>query len=46
MLLSPEGAATWKALNKLVGEGHINVDEKILLLNTGSGYKYLENFTA
>jgi threonine synthase len=46
ILLSPEGAATWKALNKLAGAGKIEADEKILLLNTGTGYKYLENFTA
>ena len=43
VLVAPEGAAVWKGLLKLVDEGFIDRDEKILLLNTGSGYKYLEN---
>ena len=43
ILVAPEGAAVWKGLLKLVDEGFIDRDEKILLLNTGSGYKYLEN---
>jgi threonine synthase len=44
ILISPEGAATWKALLYLRRTKKINSSEKILLLNTGSGYKYLENF--
>jgi threonine synthase len=43
ILISPEGAATWKALLKLHQSGKIQSHEKVLLLNTGSGYKYLEN---
>ena len=43
ILVAPEGAAVWKGLLKLITDGFINRDEKILLLNTGSGYKYLEN---
>jgi threonine synthase len=43
VLVAPEGAAVWKGLLKLVQDGFIDRDEKILLLNTGSGYKYLEN---
>ncbi len=43
ILVAPEGAAVWKALLKLVDDGFIDRDEKILLLNTGSGYKYMEN---
>ena len=43
ILVAPEGAAVWKGLLKLVDDRFINHDEKILLLNTGSGYKYLEN---
>lgn len=42
-IISPEGAATWKALVQLNHEKIINADEKVLLLNTGTGYKYLEN---
>lgn len=43
ILVAPEGAAVWKGLLKLVDDGFIDRDEKILLLNTGSGYKYMEN---
>ncbi len=43
VLVAPEGAAVWKGLLKLLQDGFIDRDEKILLLNTGSGYKYLEN---
>lgn len=43
LLISPEGAATWKALLHLNRTKQIGLSEKILLLNTGSGYKYLEN---
>ena len=43
-LISPEGAALWAALPKLIDEEFIDKDEKILLLNTGTGYKYLDNF--
>lgn len=43
LLISPEGAATWKALLHLGRNKQIQSSEKILLLNTGSGYKYLDN---
>lgn len=43
LIISPEGAATWKALLQLNKQKMISTGEKILLLNTGSGYKYLEN---
>jgi len=43
MLIAPEGAALWAALLQLTETGMIRRSEKILLLNTGSGYKYLEN---
>jgi threonine synthase len=43
LLIAPEGAAIWMALLQLLNNGRINRLEKILLLNTGSGYKYLEN---
>jgi threonine synthase len=44
LIISPEGAATWVALQQLKQRKLVNSSEKILLLNTGSGYKYLENF--
>ena len=43
MIVSPEGAATWKALQHLRRMKVVDEADKILLLNTGSGYKYLEN---
>ena len=43
LLISPEGVATWIALQKLHEAGIVSESEEILLLNTGSGYKYLEN---
>lgn len=43
LIISPEGAATWMALRQLTASGKINYSEKIVLLNTGTGYKYLEN---
>jgi threonine synthase len=43
ILLSPEGSAAWKALAILVKKASILPNNRILLLNTGSGYKYLDN---
>ncbi|OJJ14702.1 threonine synthase [marine bacterium AO1-C] len=43
ILISPEGAAIWQALKRLVQDEKIQPHQQILLLNTGSGYKYLEN---
>lgn len=37
----PEGAATLAALTKLIEQGLINREEKIILFNTGSGLKYI-----
>ena len=38
----PEGAATLAALGKLLQSGDVNASERIVLLNTGSGLKYLD----
>jgi len=38
----PEGAATLVALQKMLNGGSFNRDETIVLLNTGSGLKYLD----
>ena len=43
MILSPEGAATWQAVKQLVEEKIIQSSDRILILNTGIGYKYFEN---
>lgn len=41
---APEGGAALAALVELVEKGDIGRDERIILFNTGSGYKYLEAF--
>ena len=42
MFICPEGAATVAALDKLLADGALSPDDRILLLNTGAGLKYLE----
>jgi threonine synthase len=42
VLICPEGAATWKAMIQLKQTEDLRGDEKIVLLNTGSGYKYMD----
>jgi threonine synthase len=39
---APEGGATLAALLKLKESGWVGADERVVLFNTGSGYKYLE----
>ena len=45
MFFCPEGAATLSALKTLFDDGFLLRSEKILILNTGSGLKYLELVT-
>ena len=42
IIACPEGAATLVGLKQLVQQGFLGTDETIVLLNTGSGYKYLD----
>ncbi len=42
LLVCPEGAATWKAMIKMKEAGHLTGRENILLMNTGSAYKYMD----
>ncbi len=44
MLISPEGAATWEALKLMLKMGLVSEAEQIVLLNTGSGFKYVDNY--
>jgi len=44
ILLAPEGAAVWMAFQKLLAQKWINPKEKVVLLNTGTIYKYMENY--
>ena len=43
LFVSPEGAATWHAAKILRSNDWIKSNDNVLLLNTGSGYKYVEN---
>jgi len=42
IIACPEGAATLVGLKHLVHQGFLGADDTIVLLNTGSGYKYLD----
>ncbi len=42
IIACPEGAATLVGLKRLVNQGFLSADDTIVLLNTGSGYKYLD----
>jgi threonine synthase len=42
LFVAPEGAATLAALKELIHQGWIKPAERVLLLNTGSGLKYLD----
>ncbi|HKP86594.1 MAG TPA: threonine synthase [Blastocatellia bacterium] len=41
---APEGAACLPALKKLLDQGGVGRDEKVVLFNTGAGMKYLDAF--
>lgn len=43
LFVAPEGGAIWAATKQLLNQGWLSPDEHILLLNTGSGQKYLDN---
>jgi threonine synthase len=45
VLMAPEGASLWHAFKALSNSGWIADGEKVVLLNTGSGYKYLDNLS-
>jgi threonine synthase len=42
LFVAPEGAATLAALRELIEQKWVHPEEQILLLNTGSGLKYLD----
>lgn len=41
---APEGSACLSALKKMLADGRVNADERVVLFNTGAGGKYLEAF--
>ena len=42
ILVCPEGAAVWKAMIQMKDRGLLTGGENIVLLNTGSAYKYMQ----
>src|SRR5438445_4275004 len=42
---APEGAACLPALKKMLSDGAVKSNERVVLFNTGSGVKYLESFS-
>ena len=42
---APEGAACLPALKKLLTDGAVEPNERVVLFNTGSGVKYVESFS-
>jgi threonine synthase len=41
LFVCPEGGAVWAAAKKLVREGRLDPTRRIVLFNTGTGFKYL-----
>ena len=41
---APEGSACLSALKKMLADGRVKADERVVLFNTGAGGKYLEAF--
>jgi threonine synthase len=46
LFVAPEGAACFVALKKLRASGKIDIGERVVIFNTGSGIKYLECFSS
>jgi threonine synthase len=42
---APEGAACLPALRKLMSDGSVKPNDRVVLFNTGSGVKYMESFS-
>jgi len=43
LFMAPEGGACVAALRKLRASGHLSPDDSIVVFNTGTGFKYVEN---
>jgi len=43
LFMAPEGGACVAAARKLRESGHLAPDDRVVLFNTGTGYKYVEN---
>ena len=44
LFCAPEGSACLSALKKMLADGRVKADERVVLFNTGAGGKYLEAF--
>jgi threonine synthase len=42
LFAAPEGGAAWEAVKKLVAQGKVGAGERIVVFDTGTGYKYVE----
>jgi threonine synthase len=45
MFMAPEGGACVAALRKLTASAQVGPDETVVVFNTGTGFKYVENMT-
>jgi threonine synthase len=43
LFMAPEGGACVAAARKLKASGHLSPDDQVVLFDTGTGYKYVEN---
>jgi threonine synthase len=43
IFMAPEGGACVSALRKLKANGHLSPDDSVVVFNTGTGFKYVEN---
>jgi threonine synthase len=43
LFMAPEGGACVAALRKLRASGHLSADDAVVIFNTGTGYKYVDN---
>jgi threonine synthase len=43
LFMAPEGGACVAALRKLRASGHVSGDDTVVIFNTGTGYKYVDN---
>jgi threonine synthase len=46
LFVAPEGAACFAALKSLRRAGKIDIGERVVIFNTGSGIKYLDCYEA
>jgi threonine synthase len=42
LFAAPEGGAAWIAVEKLLAAGKLDRDERVVVFDTGTGYKYVE----